>query len=280
MKEFPTVVVGPGDDCAVVRAGSGLLLLTTDQVVEGRHFRTGTPIDLIARKAVARSISDVAAMGGRPTWALAAGVLPTGFERAAELCDALHRWGAHWRCPIVGGDLASHDGPLVLTTTVVGRAHEKRGPVLRSGARPGDGAFVTGRIGGSLDAAGLGRHLTFEPRVAEAAELCDVLGERLHAMIDVSDGLGRDAGRVASASGVRVEIEARSIPLAEGVGSWRDAIGSGEDHELFFTASGDVPGEAIGTTITRIGRVSDGTGCVVIDGGEAIDVSSSGWDHG
>jgi thiamine-monophosphate kinase len=279
--EFGHVLLGPGDDCAVVRSGSDILLLTTDQLIEHRHFRPSTPIDLIARKALARSISDVAAMAGTPLCALATAALPENYPHTLQLCDAIHKWGRRFNCPVVGGDLASHDGPLMVTTTVVGRPHDGRGPVLRSGAQVGDGAYVTGRIGGSLDSVtGMGRHLTFEPRIAEAAGLCEMLGERLHAMIDVSDGLGRDAGRVASASGVRVEIEARAIPLADGVASWRDGVGSGEDHELFFTASGEVPGEVNGTTMVRIGRVVAGAGCVVIDGGTAFDISSSGWDHG
>jgi thiamine-monophosphate kinase len=296
---FARVVVGPGDDCAVVRVGpdaradgpsagpdgSPLELLTVDQVVEGRHFVAGTPVDLIARKVVARSISDIAAMGGTPRWALATGVLPDGYAHAAELTDALHRWGEHWGAPMVGGDIASspRGTPLVLTVTVGGAPHDKRGPVLRSGARAGDEVWLTGALGGSLAS---GRHLSFEPRVAEGAWLCDTLGEALHAMIDVSDGLGRDTGRIAAASGVRMEIEGASVPRHADVAEVMAALRDGEDYELcFVTAAGAaLPARTPqGTAMTRIGRVAarkGGAGCVAKLEGREIDVSNLGWDHG
>ena len=112
---FGCVVVGPGDDCAVVKgvgqrgspakAGdisrdADATLITVDQMVEGRHYVPGTAIGLIARKAVARSVSDIAAMGGVPAWGLATGVLPDGFAHAAELVDALHTWGERWGAPM------------------------------------------------------------------------------------------------------------------------------------------------------------------------------------
>ena len=205
-RKFPAVEVGPGDDAAVVQIGGESLLLTVDQLVEGRHFRAGTPIDLVARKAVARSVSDIAAMGGTPTFGLATGLLPEGFRDAAALTDRLHAWAESWGFPLVGGDIATHppearEPLIVLTTTVLGRPHAARGPVLRSGARPGDSVYVTGVLGGSYDkATGLGRHLTFEPRVREAIFLCDSLGGRLTAMMDISDGLGIDAARLARQS--------------------------------------------------------------------------------
>ena len=273
----PDVVVGPGDDCAVVRTAAGdVLLLTVDQLIEGGHFEPGTPIDLIARKAVARSVSDIAAMAGEPAWTVATAALPAGYAHATELYDRLAAWARHWRCPLVGGDLATTAGPVSLTVTVIGRAHTSRGAVLRSTARPCDGVYVTGSLGGSLAS---GRHLTFEPRIDEARALTDALGERLSAMIDLSDGLGRDAGRVAKASGVRIEIDAALIPLANGVASWREALADGEDHELCFTASGEIPPEVAGTPVTRVGRVIGGSGCVVHADGAEHDAGEMGWEH-
>lgn len=273
-----SVVVGPGDDAAVLRSPAGdTLLITVDQLVEGRHYEPGTAIDLIARKAVARSVSDIAAMGGRPSWATATAVLPKGYAHADGLFDAMARWAAHWGCPLIGGDIASHgssDHPLTLTVTVAGAPIAE--PVRRSGARAGDGVYVTGALGGSL---GSGRHLTFEPRVGAAAGLVAALGARLHAMIDLSDGLGRDAGRVARASGVRVELDAAAIPRHAGVETWRDAAGDGENHELCFAAAGDVPGEVAGVAVTRVGRALEGAGCVVLDGGRAVEAGELGWDH-
>ena len=292
---WPRVVVGPGDDCAVVRVGAlddgpearptkSLELLTVDQLVEGRHFESDTPVDLIARKAVARSISDIAAMGGSPVWSMGTGVLPDGYAHGRELTDALHKWAAHWGAPMVGGDLASSPvgTPLVLTLTVTvgGVPHLKCGPVLRSGAMVGDEVWVTGALGGSLAS---GRHLTFEPRVEEGAWLCDALGEKLHAMIDVSDGLGRDAGRIASMSGVKIEIDSGAIPRHADVLEVMAALRDGEDYELCFVVAPGLGLQAAtpgGTKLTRIGRVVAGSGCVASVQGKMIDVSELGWDHG
>lgn len=277
--EDGSILVGPGDDCAVVRTpGGDALLLTVDQLIEGRHFRPGTDVDLIGRKAVARSVSDIAAMGGRPLWGLGTGALPSEDTRGDALFDAMAKWAKRFGCPLVGGDIASTDGPLSLTVTVVGTVDGK--PLLRSDARVGDGVYVTGSIGGSLDADGGGRHLTFEPRVAEGLALRDTLRERLGAMIDLSDGLGRDGWRIASRSGVRVEIEIERVPLSSGASDGLEAMRQGEDYELLFSARGNVPGEVAGTHVTRIGRVVEGEGCVALlaDGG-TVDLREAGWDH-
>lgn len=284
--QHPGVIVGPGDDCAVVVPPGERLLLKTDQVVEGRHFVAGTPLDLVGRKAVARAISDVAAMAGAPAYALAAAALPRGMSQpdAELLADALHRWGAHWGCPIVGGDVAVHerdDGPLTITIGVVGTPHAIRGPVLRSGAKAGDAVYVSGALGNSLRS---GRHLTFEPRVAEGAWLASHLGAGLTAMMDLSDGLGRDAGRLAAASGVRVELESAALPLHSDVGGWRQGAGEGEEYELLFTARTGVEVPAAcpltGVALTRIGACVAGAGCLMRTPEGMIDVSELGWDHG
>ncbi|MFM9957074.1 MAG: thiamine-phosphate kinase [Phycisphaerales bacterium] len=278
------VVVGPGDDCAVL-ALPGLTLATVDHLVEGRHYGPSTPIDLIARKAVARSVSDIAAMGGEPSCGLATGCLRADFERADELFDRMAHWGEEFGCPLAGGDIAttkpaSEGGVNVLTVTVLGSSHVVRGPVERRTAREGDLVCVTGAFGGSLES---GRHLTFEPRVREGRELCDLLGRRLTAMIDVSDGLGRDAGRIAKASGVRIEMDSWKVPLARGVKEWRRGVGDGEDYELLFAIEPGMVPRSVGggTAVTVIGRVVRGTGCVVLDeSGVTHDASQMGWDHG
>lgn len=315
-ERFGQVVLGPGDDCAVVRGRSGeLLLATTDQIVSGRHFRPGTPVDRIARKLVARSVSDIAAMGGSATWALATGALPSDYDKGNELFESMARWGDRFGCPLVGGDISTLDGGgsgaksggkshmtvggqrmgpsfigrMVLTCTVVGSPHPERGPVLRSTACAGDEVWVTGRLGGSLHS---GRHLAFTPRVREGAALCDDLGPDLHAMIDLSDGLGRDSGRIGLASGVRIELEEALLPMHEDVHDWRAAVADGEDYELCFTVAarslglnGEATCRVTGTRMRRVGRVvsadDGGCGSVLIDrGGRRIDVSVAGWDHG
>lgn len=298
----PGVLVGPGDDCAVLawpgsRNSAAPLLVTVDHLVERRHYTPGTAMDLIARKAVARSVSDIAAMAGTPRFTLATAALPDGFPQAdaERLVDRLASWAEKWSCPLVGGDTSTlpRGSPSVLTVTVIGEAHTVRGAVLRSGARPGDGVYITGAVGGSFAS---GRHLTFEPRHREGLWLADTLGERLTAMLDVSDGLGRDAGRIASASKVRIRLHEAQVPVHADAGARpllpRASVppgtavhpfAQGEDYELLFTAAGDVPRTcpATGTPITRIGDVIAGSGCVAVDAsGVECDIARLGWDHG
>ncbi len=282
---FPDVLIGPGDDCGVVRSRAGALLLTVDQLVEDRHFAPSTPDQHVARKAVARSMSDLAAMAAHPAWALATAALPTDSARWSEprvsaLFDAMASWAEHWHCPLVGGDIATLPpaAPAVFSIALGGYPACDRGPVLRSGARAGDELWVTGRIGGSLAS---GRHLLFEPRLAESAWLAGTLGPALHAMIDISDGLGRDAARLADASSARLELHADDVPLHPDAGG--TPFSAGEDYELLFAVA---PGSSLpactpnATPLTRIGRVTAGRGCVLIGpDGRATDASELGWDH-
>lgn len=276
------IVVGPGDDGAVVDLEHATIA-TVDQLVGGRHFDPeSATTDQIARKAVARSVSDIAAMGGRPRFALVGACLPEGYPDADALFDRMAHWARRWGCPLVGGDIACAAGPLVLTTTVLGTAHKARGPVLRSQARPGDALFITGRLGGAVAS---GRHLAFEPRLDEARWLCDSLGEQLGAMIDVSDGLGRDAGRLATASNVRIEIDADRLPMHEGVSGWEQPLGEGEDYELAFSvrSGAELPAcvPSTGVGLHMIGRVVVGQGCIVkLPDGSQVDAHDLGWDHG
>jgi thiamine-monophosphate kinase len=301
---FPQVLVGPGDDCAVVNAPAGTVLLKVDQLIEGRHFVRGTPLDLIARKAIARAVSDIAAMAGTPTAALAAAALPRNFpqEPANQLFDAASRWARHFGCPLVGGDIATFagaDSPLAISITIIGAPHAKRGPVLRSTAQPGDAVYVTGDIGGSFDrATGGGRHLSFEPRLREAAWLADTLGPDLHGMMDLSDGMGLDAGRMATSSGVSIELEGGAIPLSPHArpaellltparfGTLLEAVSTGEDYELLFAAPAGralpatVPGTA--TPLTRVGcvRAAGDSACTIrLPDNSVLDVSNRGWEH-
>jgi thiamine-monophosphate kinase len=296
------VVIGPGDDAAELVGPSGRdafgrerdarLLVTVDQVVGGRHFdAASTPVELIARKAVARSVSDIAAMGGRPAWGLATGVLPAGYARARELFDAMRRWADAWGCPLVGGDVAFHGSaadPMVLTVTVAGVLPSWHDALTRGGASVGDVVYVTGAVGGSLAS---GRHLTFEPRV-EAGLVASQAGS-VTAAIDVSDGLGRDAGRVGRASGVVVRMEAGLIPVhAERAGDVVAACADGEDHELVLTVM-EVGAEELeremlkkaGVRLVRIGvceapAAGQGGGAVVVmPDGRVVDVAGLGWDH-
>ncbi len=278
---FPHVTLGPGDDAALLDDLPPRTLITVDQLVEGRHYTTALPIDLVARKAVARSVSDIAAMGGLPLAGLATGCLNDRFAAADELFDRMSHWGRHWNAPLIGGDIASSDGPTCLTVTVLGRLPDGAPPFRRSGARPGDRVVVTGALGGSMLS---GRHATFEPRLAEAGWLRANFAPT--AMMDISDGLGRDAARLAAASGVHLAIRADCIPCHPEVDKWKQAASEGEDYELLFTLS---PTDAAalpsacpetGTAFTVIGEVDSGSGCVIHDSDGGHDASGLGWEHG
>ncbi len=280
---FTDILVGPGDDCAVVQTPAGdTLLITTDQLIEHRHYTPETPIDLIARKAIARSLSDIAAMGGTPVWALATAAVPANYPHPDQLFDALSRWARHWRCPLIGGDIATTPGPAVLTVTAIGRPHRhdnrESPPVLRSAAREGDNIYITGQIGASLETE---HHLTFEPRLGLAREIMDRCHDTIGAMIDISDGLGRDAARIAKASNTVLEIEAARVRLRAPATDWRTALAAGEDYELLFTLR---PGATPPVACTHIGRVrlatNDPPACIVIDAdNKPHRADDMGWDH-
>lgn len=282
------VEVPPGDDMAVIRLGNLRLLAAVDQLVDGRHVRVAsTPIELVGRKAVTRSLSDIAAMAAQPVATLAAVTLPPKFgsDRAALLFEAMRSTAAAYNCPLIGGDLAFHADesfPLTCSVTVLAQA-ASHAPVTRSGAKPGDGVYVTGSLGGTYLEDGSGRHLTFEPRINLALALAETLGQRLHAMIDISDGLGRDASHIAAMSNVQIQIQADRVPCVEGV-DWKSAMTHGEDYELLFAATGNVPSEIASIAITRVGEVvehdsDDEPQVVVIDDGKRIVADELGWQH-
>lgn len=229
------VRIGIGDDCAAVQIGRGaagrLLLLKTDAVVEGVHFdRRATPFQ-IGWKAMARPLSDFAAMAGRPRWALVTTALreemPVRFVRDIYrgLAAAADKFGV----TIVGGETVRTPDRFWLSVALAGEV-EPRAMKLRSGARVNDAIFVTGALGGSI----AGKHLKFTARIAEAQWLAKQ--GCVGAMIDISDGLARDLGHICRESGVRACLATSAIPIAPAAGgSLRRALHDGEDFELLFT---------------------------------------------
>lgn len=291
------VLVGPGDDCAVLASpGGDTLLIGVDQLVAGAHFEpallddpSDEGIGLVARKAIARAVSDIAAMGGSPCWTLATGLLPKGFAHADALFDAMKQWAEYWQCPLVGGDIAfaPEHAPLSLTVTVAGRMGDGVQPVLRSGAQPGDALYLTGQVGGSLES---GWHLRFEPRLTHGRRAAS--DTRTHAMIDLSDGLGRDAARIGAASGAMLEINAASLPISHHSTTWADAVRAGEDYELLIAMTPPTDDEAsppwpdlappMQGPIGRVRACTDGEspGAIIIDPhGRAHNARDMGWDH-
>ena len=214
----------------------GRLLAGIDPVLDGVHLDVAAHGYAAAgRKAAARNLSDLAAMGGRPTGLLLSLVMP----RAATLDDAkaCFEGAASSGVEVVGGDFASWDGRLVVTAAVLGHADR---PVPRVGARVGQGLFVTGPLGGSI----LGRHLTFEPRLAWGGRLA---AAGVSAMMDVSDGLSRDLPRLLDGLGaelddVPVHDDARRLAAGTGRDPTWHALNDGEDYELLYAADGAVAG--------------------------------------
>lgn len=285
----PNVTIPPGDDMAEIRLGGRDLLIAVDQLVAGRHVDlTRVGLAAAGRKAVARCVSDVAAMAGRPIAALVAATLPPEFDAvdAARLFDAMRAAAADLGCPLIGGDLAVHGAPGQAMTCAVTVLAEPTpaGAVRRAGALAGDGVYVTGVVGGAWDDPEAPHHLTFEPRVEAALALRARLGDRLHAMIDLSDGLGRDGAHVARASNVRLVLDAARIPRRRPDLDWRRAVGDGEDYELLFTAVGDVPDRiADEVPVTRIGNVTPAegeAGVIVHADGRSWPADDLGWQHG
>ncbi|MBL9118304.1 MAG: thiamine-monophosphate kinase [Phycisphaerae bacterium] len=285
------VKIPPGDDMAAISVDGGSILVAVDQVIEGRHVIVDEDPAMVGRKAIVRNVSDVAAMAARPLATLASVVLPRryGEGRALQLFDGLRSTADLYGCPLIGGDTAIHadaNGPLVVSVTILATpAWSGARVVTRRGSQVGDGLFVTGRLGGSLESGGGGRHLTFEPRLEEAIALLELLGDGLHAMLDLSDGVGRDAARLVDHpdSELGIEIDAAAVPTNAGL-PWQRGLGDGEDYELLFTASGPVPEALFGLSVTRIGSVvarpgGRGPAVLVRDGDRHLDASDFGWEH-
>ena len=240
----PRVLIGPGDDAAAVRfTAAAPVLATTDMLLEGSCFILAEAGPrLVGRKAMAVNLSDIAAMAGRPVAAVVSVGLPRSGGRALaeELYLGLREVADAFNTALVGGDTNSWNGPLVISVTVLGEATE-RGPVRRSGARPGDWLFVTGPLGGSIR----GKHLTFTPRVREALALHQAA--ELQAMIDISDGLAADLHHLCEESGCGAMLREQAIPIADAARQMPDtksalehALGDGEDFELLFAVGPDV----------------------------------------
>ena len=277
------VTIPPGDDMGAVRIGQEQVLVTVDQAIDGVHFRLAdTPLELIGRKAMTRNLSDVAAMAALPVAAVAAAALPRSFTQpqADALFDAMRRTAEHYDCPLIGGDVSIHDGPLTLTVTVLASPAGVK-PVLRSGAKVGDLIAVTGRLGKAWSRqSGGGAHLTFEPRIAVARRLATLPGLSLHSMIDISDGLSGDLAHICQQSGVGAEIRLIDIPLREGA-TPADALTDGEDYELLFTfAPTQLPAEIDGVPLTVLGHIIEGSGIVLVDEHQRrAMLSEAGWEH-
>jgi thiamine-monophosphate kinase len=288
--------LGIGDDAAVLRWADGReMVVTTDAITDQVDFilRDVEPA-LVGRKALGVNLSDLAAMAAEPIAVVVSLVLPRGGEGprgALQLATELYRGmlplAETFNMAIAGGDTNTWDGPLVISITAIGRA-TIRGPLTRSGARPGDRLLVTGRLGGSI----LGRHLLVEPRIREAL----LLHERykLRAGMDISDGLALDASRLAAASGCGVALRLATIPVSadaeriassSGRSALEHALGDGEDFELLLAAAADVAEQLVrdqplAVPITQIGECVAAPGLWQVDqAGTLTPLAATGFQH-
>jgi thiamine-monophosphate kinase len=285
-----TVPLGIGDDCALVATVPGGQLVTTDMLLDGRHFRLGehTPEE-VGYKALAVNLSDIAAMAGRPRAAFVAVGLPRAEAPSiargllAGMLPLAERFGV----ALAGGDTNAWEGPLVVAVTLVGDPVPP-GIVRRNGAQAGDILFVTGPLGGSL----LGRHLRPEPRVREALALHEAVN--LHAMIDLSDGLSSDLAHVLAESGglgatldepgIPIHADAMQMAGTSGKPPLDHALHDGEDFELCFAVDAASArrletSPPLGVTLYRIGVVESRSGLRLRREGRERPLLPGGFDH-
>jgi len=229
-----SVVKGSGDDCAVLKLNkSRYQLFTCDMIVEGVDFFKTADLRLVGRKALAISISDIAACGGIPKHAVVALGLPKNMQvhQIDRLAKGLFDFARKFNINIVGGDISA-SSKLIIDVSMLGEV-EKNKLCLRQGARAGDIIMVTGEFGGSIK----GKHLKFTPRLKEAQFLMNNF--KINAMIDVSDGLVADLGHILEQSSVGAVLYESLIPLSKQAQGSEEALCSGEEFELLFTASRD-----------------------------------------
>jgi len=284
-------VLGGGDDAALLALTAGReLAVSTDLLLEGRHFARGADARLLGHKALAVNLSDMAAMGATPRWA----TLGLAMERAEDgwlsaFAEGFYALAARFDVDLVGGDTTR--GPLALCVTILGEVPAGQA-LRRDGARPGDDVWVSGELGGAAyalrgtnDAAAARRLHAPEPRVA--------LGERLRGIatsaIDVSDGFTQDLGHILERSGVGATVEYARLPkhgIADGALERQCVLGGGDDYELLFTAPAarraDIEplAAALGLPLARVGSIRAGVSeLVVLDARGERMPRVAGFDH-
>ncbi|MBW8864548.1 MAG: thiamine-monophosphate kinase [Verrucomicrobia bacterium] len=291
----PTVVAGAGDDCAVLDLGAPetLILFKTDAVVEGIHFTRETPPEKIGRKALARCLSDIAAMAGTPTAALVTIALPKDFdvEFVAGIYDGLNAIAKKYGVAIVGGETTTNPERILISIALLGTVPRGK-QVMRGGAKVGDAIFVTGELGGSL----AGKHLDFEPRIAEARWLAEHF--KIHALMDLSDGLAGDLRHIVNASKVGAVLLKPALPVARAAKlrakeaadakpAALAALTDGEDFELLFTIASKDAVKLLDSwkkkfpdlKLSCIGKIVAGEGIELRDKNSSQKLNANGYVH-
>jgi len=289
------VVTGPGDDCAVLDLGvpGEYLLFKTDAVVQGVHFTEETEPQRVGHKALARCLSDIAAMAGEPKAAVITLALPPKHDvnYVSSVYDGMNQLARQFQVAIVGGETTTNPNHILISIAMIGIVKKER-VIHRSGAEPGDAVFVTGELGGSLS----GKHLDFIPRIAEARWLAEHF--KIHAMIDLSDGLASDLRHLLRAGSLGAELLSRAIPIsrtaktnARSESSAKPpllaALTDGEDFELLFTIGSK---EAVPLVdawkrqfpelrLGCIGKITREPGLRIRDKEGVRDLSATGYVH-
>jgi len=284
--------VGLGDDAAVLELAGRQYVLTVDLLSDHVDFELSQvdPVR-VGRKLLAVNLSDIAAMAARPLAAVIALLLPRsgGAKLAKALYEGLLPLAHQYDLAIAGGDTNSWEGPFSASVTILGESTD-RGPLTRSGARPGDQILVTGWFGGSI----LGKHLDFQPRVEEAL----LLHQRydLHAGIDCSDGLALDLSHLAEESGCGAVLDLAAVPVAEdayrlaqqladGSTPLEHALADGEDFELILAVPPDqarriLADQPLAVPVWQIGQFIPTPGLwEQTADGELRPLSAAGWEH-
>ena len=286
------------DDAAVFTPPAGRqLVVSADTIVEGVHFLPDDPVETLGRKLLRVNLSDMAAMGASPLHYLLTVSVPhtTGDAWFAAFASGLARDQAAFGVSLLGGDTTSTPGPITLSATIIGQVAPGQA-LHRAGARPGDGLWVTGTVGDAAlgllalrgevaDPDGFlsGRYRLPQPRLGRS------LGGIAAAAMDVSDGLVQDCGHLARAAGLRVEVDAASVPLSEAaraVGRLEVCLTGGDDYELLMAVPPDSAGALrsacarAGVSVTRIGRFTAGSPTVHVGGLDGLPASAgTGWSH-
>ena len=263
----PSVRVGIGDDMAGIDSGGGDVWIAADMLLDGVHFNLHRHEPrLIGRKAVACSLSDCAAMAVQPIAATVSLAWPRGtpIETIQQMYEGMAEIADEFDCAIVGGDTTAWNHPMVIDVAMLAKPFHHITPVRRDGATPGDRLWVTGQLGGSL----LGRHLSFQPRIRQARRLGELFGPRLHAMMDISDGLSLDLHRICTASAAGailvesdlqhvIHDDAHTAARGDGRPPIDHTLSDGEDFELLLAldptadhrVAGDIPLLPIGRVV-------------------------------
>lgn len=297
-RDLPTnnsVVLGAGDDCAALEIGdpNRLLLFKTDAVVEGIHFTKETPPEKIGHKALARCTSDIAAMAGTPTAAVITIGLPREFQAdlVEKIYDGMKVLANQHSIAIVGGETTTNPERILISVAMVGFVPRDK-MIRRSGAKVGDAIFVTGELGGSLS----GKHIDFQPRLAEARWLTENFP--IHSMMDVSDGLAGDLRHILTASKVGAELLKSAVPIsraAKEIAKKGDAakpafvaaLTDGEDFELLFTVASKTAVPLLDAwkekfpelKLSCIGKITAGEGVKLRDHNGIRPLTAHGYVH-